>query len=614
MKYVSISIENFRSFKNKQTFYFGDGAGFNFLRGDNRVEPELEGNASGKSTIWEALCWVQFGKTSRGLKASDIGTWSVGKNTSVEVVFELDGVENAIRRTWNPNSLKRSRGEIDFEDITQDELEDLIGYTFTPFLHSIFVSQFTPMFLDLGPTEKANLISEVLDLDKWIEFSAKAGEAAKSAEKRIVTMQSSFDRLVGRLDEVERIDYSKDFDAWEESAASRKDELMAQFEEVCEERKKIKEASESSKSRLVELRDMKRTESSALVTAQNRVNGFKQQEGSKLTEKSKAEATLEFTEGQYKYLQDNEFCPACLQVIGDRHRRDEIARFKGVIESLKIDVARLHKEHSDLHDRRSSSEDDCIVHRETLAELNNQIARIEGDEISAGSKLHSLDTSLDRIESQIDGISGEVNPYDARIAEVQATRDEIYAEASLLVEEIESVHRTQAINSYWIKGFKDLRLFLISEALVQLEIEVNNALVQLGLVGWKIEFSVDAETKSGTVRRGFTAYIKSPYNTTLVPWEAWSGGESQRLRIAATLGLSNLILNSLGVDTNLEIWDEPSTWMTESGITDLLETLQERSRIQGKQIWVVDHRLLEFGGFSKVVTVVKEESGSIIQQ
>jgi len=148
---------------------------------------------------------------------------------------------------------------------------------------------------------------------------------------------------------------------------------------------------------------------------------------------------------------------------------------------------------------------------------------------------------------------------------------------------------------------------------VQLELEANAALHSLGLEDWRMQFDVERETKAGGVTRGFTVLVESPESDGAVPWEAWSGGESQRLRIACAIGLSNLILAQRGVDFDLELWDEPSSWLTEEGVESLLQLLADRARESRRKVIVADHRALGFGGFSRTVLVEQGKEGSTVK-
>ena len=105
MKLISLGIKNFRSFKNEQVFYFA-GPGFHFLCGDNQTESRLGANGAGKSTVFEALCWLFYGKTSKGMKGSDLCNWEAGKQTEVWLLYEELGSQYRVSRSWKPNHWK----------------------------------------------------------------------------------------------------------------------------------------------------------------------------------------------------------------------------------------------------------------------------------------------------------------------------------------------------------------------------------------------------------------------------------------------------------------------------------------------------------------------------
>jgi DNA repair exonuclease SbcCD ATPase subunit len=122
---------------------------------------------------------------------------------------------------------------------------------------------------------------------------------------------------------------------------------------------------------------------------------------------------------------------------------------------------------------------------------------------------------------------------------------------------------------------------------------------------------VDSYTKKGTVKRGFTLLVESPMNNMAVPFSVWSGGEGQRLRLAGTLGLMDFIHTQRGTTCNIEIFDEPTQFLSEEGIQTLLETLFHRARILERKIFIIDHRQFKkFGHFSGIISVVKSTAGS----
>ena len=94
-------------------------------------------------------------------------------------------------------------------------------------------------------------------------------------------------------------------------------------------------------------------------------------------------------------------------------------------------------------------------------------------------------------------------------------------------------------------------------------------------------------------------------------WESWSGGESQRLQLAANLGLSNLIMQQAGLINTIEFFDEPSIHLSPEGMMDLANLLHDRAINEDKRIWIVDHAAItNFGEFRGVITVRKTKNGS----
>ncbi len=72
MKLQRISITGFRSFRTTQVLLLNKMyPGLWLVTGENEVEPELGANGAGKSSLFEAVHWALYGKTSRSLKDQD---------------------------------------------------------------------------------------------------------------------------------------------------------------------------------------------------------------------------------------------------------------------------------------------------------------------------------------------------------------------------------------------------------------------------------------------------------------------------------------------------------------------------------------------------------------
>lgn len=295
---------------------------------------------------------------------------------------------------------------------------------------------------------------------------------------------------------------------------------------------------------------------------------------------------------------------------GAEEYRSKLRKARDVLKGLNQDLKEAQR---DFDGRIADVEHEARKESQAkLTELNSAVTDAEKALANAKASSKEWKRIKNELRDDILDCEDEVNPHKEqqkknkeRLIKLNKERDEAFVELEKIVE-------SEQASRYWVKGFKSVKLFAVSSALNELEAEVNSALDGLGLGGWSVEFDVDKETKKGTLSKGFFAFINSVDNLEPVKWEAWSGGESQRLRLAASLGLANMIRASKGLELPFEIWDEPSQWMSDSGISGLLDVLQRRAKRLKRQIWLIDHRGLEHP-FDAAIEVTKTYEGSTVQ-
>lgn len=613
MRFLKLGIQGFKSFGSEKVFEFPAEPGFYFLTGRNEIEPDLEGNASGKTTTWDAVCWCLYGKTPRNVKAGDVKNWYSDEKVVVWVELEISGERFRVTRTWSPNSLTLQHGE-DLQitkKVTQDELEGIIKLNFDHFLYSVLFSQFREQFFDLKPADKSNLFAQILNLEEWDIYSKRATAKSNQLNSFINDLNCNIAEYNGKLSVLESLDFEQKIREWDKEHSEKVIMAEREVEMLSDSLKTLKEEGVKT------VRDLKAIETE-LEEYQESSDSL--QVDLKMAKKEEYDINKEVAEvnGEIAVLQNriqklkkhSDKCPTCGQTVDISHIEkekesiaDEIlereASFEDLVEAqkeVKSIIFDIQKEIDEL----TESFQDKIYRKQTLL-ATNKINKTE-----ANTAMIKLNRGKDTLEALLD----KPNPY---IAEKEQNQKKIDSLKQVLDQSGAELLSTQTLLdqvSYWAKAFKNIRLFVISEVLTQLELEVNNCLFRLGLKDWRIEFDVDKETKSGTIKKGFTVNIFSPYNTEPVAYESWSGGETQRLKLAGTLGLSNLILARCGVDSLIEIYDEPSNWLSQKGIDQMLETLDSRSKELSKQVWIIDHRSLDYGGFTGMYCVAKRNTGS----
>ena len=67
-----------------------------------------------------------------------------------------------------------------------------------------------------------------------------------------------------------------------------------------------------------------------------------------------------------------------------------------------------------------------------------------------------------------------------------------------------------------------------------------------------------------------------------------------------------------GLRSTVEFFDEPSRHLSQEGLLDVAETLNQRALQAGKRIFLVDHATIDFGDFADRFLVKKGRGGSCL--
>lgn len=294
-----------------------------------------------------------------------------------------------------------------------------------------------------------------------------------------------------------------------------------------------------------------------------------------------------------------------LQQAAQNHTADaaEITGCRNVLASCEAKIAALVSKSVCPTCNQNVPSADLTAIRKNKADFEDKVRRLQYQQQTAKRKQGELQIAIAREVER-------VNPYSEMISEKRHLLGRLKLELTVLAAKATKLAEEHAAVSFWVAGFKRVRLFIIEDTLRQLELEVNNTLTSLGLMEWRIGFDVERENKSGGIIKGFVVLIYPPGSEQPVRYESYSGGETQRLRMAGDLGLANLIMERAGLTNTVEFFDEPSRHLSQEGLLDLAESLCQRAASQGKRILLVDHHVLDFGGFAATYIVVKDTDGS----
>lgn len=592
MKFDYITIAGFRAFLGERTLKFPKAqTGFYLMTGKNLVDTDLGSNGAGKSTVFEALTWALTGRTSRGLRAGDIANWDRDSDTIVEVGF--DG--RKLQRMWNPNGLF-----LDGEVIQQEELDQVTGFTRPTFLATVMMGQFQQFFFDLTPTQKLKIFSTALGIERWEARSTTAGTRAINAQDDATALERSLVRLRERMrgiaEESARVRNLMDTSAAERD--TRKQAYQEELDKATAALRELVKLKANHLSKRVKACDEKEALDRIIIKLDDRrikIRDSYRELVSKHQTHKKLIDSLKSLKGS---------CPRCMQPLDSNHRKREIARVRR-LATQAAEKAQAVGDRLQIIEAKMSWRSSKADHvEETIKGLDIDLRQVVARENEARATIKSSE----RLLAQEETIQ---TSFDNHLKELQHSRATVKAEIQAAKKDLRTAKKKIDAYSYWKNGFKELRLWLVMEALKELEVLTNNQLTDLGLDGWKISFDIERPNKSGGISKGFTVSIRTPFQGETIPWEGWSGGETQRLRIAGALGLSDLICSRNGLSPSLEIWDEPTEHLSDEGVDDLLRFFATRARREKRQVWMIDHRSFDGGEFDRVYRVVKtQQAGS----
>lgn len=602
----SITLTNFRSYRGTHEFEFPTTDGLYFLTGKNLATPALGSNGAGKSTFLDAITWALFGRTTRGLKAAEAVSWGA-VSAAVTVELTVGDRRGLIKRTQRPNGLW-----LDGKPVDQVELQKFLRLNYDSFKYSVLNPQFSESFFAMQPTAKLNLFSDIQNLDYWLEQSTVAGKHADKIAAKITECTTFINRDEGRLiglkEDIAALTVSvKNYEIEKEAKVAK---IRVQAGELYKELKKLGTA-------IVKIEDAIVKAKAELKVCLFEMDNWASKRNTFLDKiaavsKRRIEVVADKKAVRIEKLKAGS-CPTCLREVSPMHAHNVDDINKRIQLELDAQIAiiddtlqTLTKEMIKAKNGFNRQENLALECRSDLNSLDKKLNKQEAEQTRINDR-------LDEIGLQLDLLEAERNPHKEMLNDKKRLFKEL---TEGLVEDrtvLEGYEASHAAVSYWVKGFKRVRLFIIEQAFRTLEVEVNNVLAQLSMPDWQITFDIERENKSGGMTKGFVVFVKSPGNAEPVRWETWSGGETQRLQLAGDLGLANLIMQSVGLDNKIEIFDEPSTHLSIEGMMDLANTLHERALEEGKRIWIVDHTsIANFGEFEGIIIARKDRNGSSI--
>lgn len=603
LQYDWLYIGNFKSIRELK-FRISRPAGLYFVQGRNEMEPELESNGAGKSSIFDAICWLQFGKTADGLRGPDLFPWGTDAAPYGKLFFQRGGHKHILTRDLRGSPALLTLNK---KDITQEHLEETLGYGFEVFCQSVYLAQSQPLFLELSRGEKLKLLSDAQQLDKWDRRAELANNSTRMMSMEIEREHGHIDAISRQIQELKDLhkQVQRQSEEWEAELARKQESNEKEIGTLREELEvlqgKYDEASLQYDGAMTELNAI----AAALDELNNEVCEYDRQI-------NQAEAKLSINIIESRKLErelilfSKNKCPTCGQAVHSKlpkpvalkKRLDELKK-----ECDPVDIKKMQIERDALLDKQNEQRRSALQFKkkadQARAEMDMQSPRVA--ELSG------------RIQAMSKQQTAERNPFRDQMQQLRRKIGQAQTDWQSRTDAWRKKAQERERVEFWGKAFKDIKLDIVEELLQQLGMCCDVMLPRVGLHGWKMRFEIERETKSGGVSRGIDVQI-IPYRRKAngrTKIEAWSGGEAQRLNLIAAMALSEVLLARAGVETNLQILDEPTQSLSPGGVDGLIEFLAEHVG-RHKTVYFADQTARDSALFADSIYVVRGEGGSTV--
>lgn len=179
-------------FEFSNMFSYGEGNIIDFTKLSD-VYGVFANNASGKSSLMDALCFTIFDKSARAFKANHVMN-SQKMSFHGKFTFEINGISYVIERTGTRDKKNNVKVDVDFYKIenakkislnsearrsTNEIIRDYLG-TYDDFVLTTLALQGNQgSFIDMGQTERKELLSQFIGLDVFDRLYSKASDRHK---------------------------------------------------------------------------------------------------------------------------------------------------------------------------------------------------------------------------------------------------------------------------------------------------------------------------------------------------------------------------------------------------------------------------------------------------
>ena len=616
VKFHKIIIDNFLSFGHAEVNL--ENCGYTLVEGINHNPKDgAKSNGSGKSTIFNAICYALTGETINGL-SNNLNNIITKGDMGVELEFSVDDNFYSIKRIRDSKGHanlkvlvngedKSGKGVRESEEVLKQFLpdinSDLIGEV-------IIVGQGMPhKFSNNTPSGRKELLEKLSHSDfmledikkrvdsRFAELSRKLNELEidKSKEEAIKAYTEA--NLVKKETELETFNVKVDFDNDISKINNEIEQLNENLNSTEFNRTFLKNQLEEINKQLFDLVDKKQK---ALAEETKTFNEHNLSIKTSISEKQNSKKLLLEEITKLKNIKD--VCPLCGQKLPHVHKQDT--------SELENKVKNLDDELLELNNKDSQ--------QETAYMLNLGLIKddFKGKENSLTQNKLDISFKLKEMDDKSNGLNNSLKDKKIALAKVTADKNNFEANKEKCIKEISELKNTlTATNNrllYIIKAGEDVTKHQETVAkMVTLVKRDFRGILLSSIIGY-----INQKCKSyakdifGTDELEFALDWNNIAITYLnKPLEALSGGEQQKVDLILQFAIRAMMQEYTGFSSNIIVLDEILDNLDSVGCDSVLNFITNRlSDIES--IFIISHHADSLNiGNDSTITVMKGPDG-----
>lgn len=605
MRFLHVDIENFASI-GKASFDLS-AQGLVVVTGQNKDAESASSNGSGKSTlVVDSICWVLFGKTTKGGSADSITPGGSGKGTRVVLQFESGGkLYEVARNRKHPKHASKTQITENSQDITKATVADsdkllaqILGITFETFLYTTILGQGMMFrFSQLTDQARKEILEGIAASVVYEDARVLARGSVQLYERELLVSRANLNAVdvqIGSL--TKQLESTKQM----QRDADAKHQLNVQSfqKSVVDAEAEIASLNHALQTAVAPVKTVSQDLYANLTRVQGAALTKVFDAGSKVTElETKVKLVNESTNRLKKV---GPVCSNCGSAMTADHLQTELTKKAEELQTLNdaLQVALAERDRASTMHQRLDTELGDLQRKER--EENGLIQQYANWVSGTKARIESLSKHVDSIKQRIGSLVPD--DYSSHIQSQQSQLATLLAKKESDASTIKHQEDCKATAEFWVTGFQEIRVHALDTLLVFL----NSRLAHYSdvIMGKDISVSLSHNDK-GKIDLNVTSAGSSYLSA--------SGGEKDRIDICVAFALLDLARQCTNWSSNILVLDEIATFVDSAGVDRIMKAVLELMD-QVESAFMISHNPVFEGYGDKVWTVVKENGVSRLEQ